>query len=464
MLVSDDTFTITTAHQPVIFTGPVYFFYKILHAIKLAQQLKKELPQYNFVPVFYMGSEDADLDEIGTTFINNEKYSWQTKQTGATGRMKVDKAFTSLIDKMYGQVGNEKFGEELVAIFRKYYKEGVTIQQATLQIINELFGAFGLVVLIPDNANLKRIFNDVVQKELLEQFSHKAVESTIGDLQKHYKVQAGGRALNLFYLTENARERIEIKNDRYEVQTTKFSADNSALTTHESRLSFSKNEILEELKEHPERFSGNVILRGVFQETILPNIAFIGGGGELAYWLELKQVFEAVNVPYPVLLLRNSFLIMDDAQQNKIKQLGFQKADLFKNELALLNAIVARNSSHEINLDQQTTQLKDFYGQIKLTAALADNTLQQHVEALQTQALKKIYNLEKKMLRAERKKFETEQRQIQQLRSTLFPNNSLQERRENITGFYAKYGKDLIKTLLENSQTIEHEFAILNIK
>jgi bacillithiol synthase len=449
-LSEENTFTITTAHQPNIFTGPLYFIYKILHAIKIAQQLSKELPAYNFVPVYYMGSEDADIDEIGTIFINGEKYQWQTNQTGAVGRMKVDKAFIALIDKMHGQIGNEKYGEELISIFKKYYKEGSTIQQATLELVNEFFGEYGLIVLIPDNKNLKRIFIGVVKKELTEQFSYKAVEATIAELQKHYKVQAGGRELNLFYLNENKRDRIEFHNSQF--------------TIHNSLLTFSQQEILNELETYPERFSANVILRGVFQETVLPNIIFIGGGGEIAYWLELKRVFEAVNVPYPVLILRNSLLLVNEKQKEKISQLCFESKDFFKDELYLINKIVEKNSTNDISLEKQIDQLKEFYQHIKLITSEVDNSLPQHVEALQTKALQRIIELEKKMLRAERKKFDTEQRQIQKLRSQLFPNNSLQERTENIAGFYAKYGKELIKILLENSLALEQKFCLFNLE
>ncbi len=453
LLAEENTFTITTAHQPNIFTGPLYFIYKILHAIKIAQQLKKDLPQYNFVPVYYMGSEDADLDEVGTTFINGEKYQWQTKQTGAVGRMRVDKHLRSLIDKMQGQIANEKFGEEIVSLFSKFYTEGKTIQKATLEIVNELFAEFGLVVLIPDNKNLKKLFTAIIKKELTEQFSHKAVAETITDLQKHYKPQAGGREINLFYLIDDKRERIEMRNSEFGIRN---------LETQDSR--FTTDEILTELDEHPERFSGNVILRGVFQETVLPNIIFIGGGGELAYWLELKKVFEVVDVPYPVLVLRNSFLLIDKKQKERIQKLELKEDDLFKEELSLINEIVARNSNKNLLLDKYEDQLKEFYQHIKLIAAEADNTLQQHVEALQTRALKRIAELEKKMLRAERKKFEAEQRQIQKLKSQLFPNKSLQERAENLSGFYAKYGNKLVKKLLESSLTFEQEFCILNVE
>ena len=448
-LSHETTFTITTAHQPNIFTGPLYFIYKILHAIKLAQNLKEALPAYNFVPVYYMGSEDADLEEIGTTFINGEKYQWQTKQTGAVGRMKIDKPFMALIEKMQGQLVNETHGEEIIKLFRSYYSEGTTLQEATLAVVNELFGEYGLVVLIPDNTNLKKLFSGIIKKELEEQFSHKEVNATTEALRQYYKPQAGGRDLNLFYLIDDKRERIEKEKDKYSV--------------HSLSLSFTREEILNELEEHPERFSPNVILRGVFQETILPNIAFIGGGGEIAYWLELKKVFEVAHGLYPLLLLRNSFLLINVKQQEKIKKLGFEPKDFFKDELFLIDEIIKRSSSEDLSLEKYEEQVRAFYRTIQLIAGNADNTLQQHVEALQTNALKKLIELEKKMARATRRKFDAEQKQIEKLKSQLFPSKGLQERTENIAGFYARFGKDLISLLLKNSLSLEQQFAILDI-
>ena len=449
LLTREDTFTVTTAHQPNIFTGPVFFVYKILHTIRLAEDLGRELPEYNFVPVYYMGSEDADLGEIGTIFVRGEKYQWNTPQTGAVGRMQIDTAFTDLMDKMEGQLGVDFYGREIMAIFRKAYRPGITLQQATLELVNELFGRFGLVVLIPDNAALKAEFKPIVKKELTAFFSHHCVEKTIEKLGKNYKVQTSGRELNLFYLVDDLRNRIAEKDGSYQV--------------HGTDLRFTQLEILAELDNHPERFSGNVILRGVFQETVLPNIAFIGGGGELAYWLELKNVFETAGVPYPVLILRNSFLLLEKKQENKIQELGFETKDFFLDELTLLQQLVKRSSAQELLLDKQREQITAFYQHLSTTASAVDATLARHVEAIRSQALKKIIGLEKKMVRAERKKFEAENRQIQKLKHQLFPGNNLQERVENLAGFYANHGETLLDTLLSVSPALELLFVILTL-
>lgn len=447
LLASNNCFTVTTAHQPNIFTGHLYFMYKILHAVKLCEKLKAAIPEHDFVPVYYMGSEDADLDELGHVYINGIKHEWETSQTGAVGRMKVDKALVAMLDAIEGEIAVHPHGKEIVDVMKASYIVGETIEQATFKLVNKLFGEYGLIVFLPDDADYKRAFVPIAEKELTEQFSHTLVNATVAALPKEYKVQASGRELNLFYLKGNSRERIEKKDEQWSVIN--------------SELTFTKEEILNELKEHPERFSPNVILRPVFQEMLLPNIAFIGGGGELAYWLELKQVFAAVQVPFPVLVLRNSFLLNSKQQSEKAATLGFTTSNLFKPAFDLLDMLVKRDSAVQLNLQKEKVALQEFYSGLRKTAGNVDITLQPHTEALQKQALRKIEALERKMLRAEKKKYEAQKRQLQKLKDHLFPQGNLQERIENLMPFYARWGGDFIKAVYQNSPALEQQFTIM---
>jgi bacillithiol biosynthesis cysteine-adding enzyme BshC len=447
LLLKEKTFTVCTAHQPNIFTGHLYFVYKILHAIKLAQSLKASLPAYDFVPVYYMGSEDADLDELGQVSINGVQYKWETKQTGAVGRMKVDKALLQLITAMEGQLAVQPFGKEIISLVKSCYKEGVTMEQATFQLVDSLFAEYGLVILLPDNAALKKAFIPVVEKELKEGFSHKAVAETVAAFPAQYKVQASGRALNLFYLKDDIRERITSQDSTFVIQ--------------HSKIEFDASSILEELRKYPERFSPNVILRPVFQEMILPNIAFIGGGSEVAYWLELKKVFEAVNVPLPILIVRNSFLFVNKEMKALSQKLGFEVVELFKSTTILSNELVKRESALQLNLQNEKEQLNGLYEQLKAITGKIDITLKQHTAALQSQTIEKIEALEKKMLREEKRKFEAQQRQLLKLKQRLFPGDSLQERIDNLLPYYAKWGKGFIKTVFDNSMSFEQQFAVL---
>lgn len=446
-LLQDNCFTITTAHQPNIFTGPLYCIYKIMHAIKLADELNAAHPAHHFVPVYYMGSEDADLEELGHLQVDGKKYVWHTRQTGAVGRMKVDKQLLELIEELKGQIGVWPHGMEWIDLLHKAYQPGKSIQQATLELMHDLFGMYGLVILVPDHAGLKKLFQPVVEKELIEGFSHIAVEATIAELGKLYKVQAGGREVNMFYLTDQERERIEMTPEGYAVK--------------KLQLQFTRETILQELAAHPERFSANVILRGVFQEFILPNLVFIGGGGELAYWLELKGVFESAGVPYPVLMLRDSFVLLNDKQYKHWTDMGFTLPELFLPENDLLNKLAALNNTQSLHLQAEIGELQALYRKLSVIAGDTDPTLSEHVVALETKAVYRITELEKKIQRAARKQFATEQSRIQKLRAELFPGGSLQERKENAARFYAKEGRDWLQKIYAACTGMNNGFGVV---
>ena len=447
-LLAENTFTITTAHQNNIFTGPLYFIYKILHTIKLADHLKQSLPGNNFVPVFYIGSEDADLDELNHIWLGGQKLVWETKQTGAVGKMKIDKQLVKLINLIEGQLTVLPKGDEIVSLLKKYYKEGVTIQDATFQFVNNLFAEYGLIVLLPDNAAFKKQMISLFEDDLLHQTASGIVEITAAKLDDAgYKVQANPREINLFYLKDNTRERIEMVNGVWQVVN--------------GGTKFTKEELLKELREFPERFSPNVILRGLYQETILPNIIFIGGGGETAYWLQLKELFNYYKVPFPALVLRNSFLVVEKKWQDKISKLGFTVDDFFLPEQELVNRLVVRESKNNIKLNGSLTNAENVYESLKKQVAAIDASLEKHVEALRAQSSHRLMELEKKMLRAEKRKFAAQQRQIHAIKEHLFPGNGLQERIDNISYYYAKWGKEFISKLYEHSLGLEGEFVIV---
>jgi bacillithiol synthase len=226
-------------------------------------------------------------------------------------------------------------------------------------------------------------------------------------------------------------------------------------------LQFTQAEILNELKDHPERFSANVILRGGFQETVLPNIAFIGGGGELAYWLELKAVFEKVGIPFPVLILRNSFLQISEVQFQQMKRLDISVQALFQDGFNLLNQHVKKLTQHQLEIGVEMEAISLVYEQLKTVVAKVDTTLEAHVAALQTKSAKRLKELEKKILRAERLQHDTAARQINGLKTTLFPGNSLQERVLNMSTFYGTFGKSWMQMIYEASPALSMNFTIL---
>lgn len=452
-LLADSTFTVTTAHQNNLFTGPLYFIYKILHAIKLSEYLRQSLPTFQFVPVFYIGSEDADLAELNHIYLDGNKLAWETKQKGAVGRMKIDKELIKVLHAIEGQLGVQPFGKDIVGMMKEAYKEGTDLQTATFRFVNALLGEYGIVVLLPDNASLKKEMIKIFEDDLLHQKASAVVEKTVESLHKaSYKVQANPREINLFYLDGDIRERIE-----------KSDSDNVWKVVNTDKQ-FTQKELIDLLNQHPEKFSPNVILRGIYQETILPNIAFIGGGGELAYWLQLKGLFDHYKVPYPVLVLRNSFLLLEKKWKEKMSRLQFETEDFFLPKEELLNRLVIRDSKNDVKLNGSMKGVEEMYEGFKKQAASIDSTLTRHVEALKFKTVYRLQELEKKMLRAEKRKFTDQQRQIAAIKDHLFPSGGLQERFDNIGYWYARNGKEFIRRLYENSLALEQEFVLLSEK
>ncbi len=326
-------------------------------------------------------------------------------------------------------------------------KKNTTIEQATFLLIHHLFKSYGLVVLLPDNAAYKKAMLSIFDDDLFNNTPSEIVSTTSEKLLKKYKVQAHPREINLFYLKDDIRNRIVAIKDCFVV--------------HNTDIVFIKEELKKELEQFPERFSPNVILRGLFQEIILPNIAFIGGGGELAYWLELKDLFSHYKVPYPLLILRNSFLLIEEKYHSLMQKLNISAADLFKGEQIILNEIVSTETKNTLHLENEKSQLDRVYNEIKNKVRQIDTTLLQHTEALETKALNTLSSLEKKMLRAEKRKFGDSKNQLSKVLHSLFPDGNLQERTENFILYYAKWGSVFFDMLHDNSLALEQEFCVV---
>ncbi|MEO6961238.1 MAG: bacillithiol biosynthesis cysteine-adding enzyme BshC [Puia sp.] len=445
-LSEKNTFTVTTAHQPAIFTGSLYFIYKILHVIKLAAELSVRYPDKKFIPVYFMGSEDADLDELGHIYLDQEKMVWNTDQTGAVGRMQ-PKGLEEILQRIEGEYATQPFGPELIQLLKSCYLESDTIQSATFRLLHRLFGDYGLIVLIADDPRFKMQMKTVFEDDLIRHTTFQITQETVQRLSTQYPVQANPREVNLFYMKDHIRERIDEKEGRYGVLNT--------------GISFSQDAVKAELKQHPERFSPNVILRGLFQETILPDIAFIGGGSEAAYWFELKSLFDHYQVPYPVIILRNSFLLVRKPWRTKMGKAGLTLETVFQKEELLLEQMVKNHSSHQLNLEKEIRQLETYYESLKQISESVDETLAQHVESLRSKALKGVIELEKKILRAEKRNFADARSKIQEVRAALFPLDGLQERTGNFIPWYASYGKAFFDLIYENSLTLEGAFVVL---
>ncbi len=451
LLLQENTFTICTAHQPNLLTGYLYFSYKILHAIKLAEACNKLFPDAQFVPVYYMGSEDNDLAELGTFFYNNQKYEWKADgQNGAVGRMKTD-SLKPLLDKLFKEIGPPgKPLDSLKKTLTDAYLKHENVADATHYLLNELFGKYGLLVLNADNAKLKKVFVPVMEEELLQQDALNTVLENTKMLAEDYKMQAHPRAINLFYLTDNLRERIEEQNGTWTVLNT--------------GIQWNKEALLNELHQHPERFSPNVILRPLFQEMILPDVAFIGGGGEVAYWLQLKALFAKNGVFFPAIHLRQSVQWLSKMAQKKMAQLDISTEDVFKSEQSLIQKLIEKHTDGTWNTTQEREAMENIFKRLEHKAAEVDKTLKRAADAALTKMNKQLTTLEKKMIRAEKRKLSDKVNAIVKLKEIAFPSGKLQERRENFLPYYLQFGEPFFDELLSAMEPFKHQFLVMEEK
>lgn len=448
LLAQENTFTICTAHQPNLVTGYLYFIYKILHAIKAAQHLNALHPDKHFVPVYYMGSEDNDLEELGEFFFRGDRYSWDGNgQKGAVGSMQTT-GLQALLQQLYKYLGPDGPNcDYLRNLLAEVYAPKNTIAQATRILVNALFGQWGLVILDPNDASLKGQFVSVIKDELLHQNALPLVGTAIAKLGKDYKIQAHPRAINLFYLKPDLRERIERVGDNWQVLNTD--------------ISWSEDALMAEVQAHPERFSPNVILRGVFQETVLPNVMFIGGGAEVAYWLQLRPVFQHYGVFYPVVMLRQSVMWMAEKHTQLQQELQLSEVDLFLDNITLTNKVLHHVTAHKLDVDQEVQELNAVMERLQAKATLIDATLHKSAGAAIAKMHHQVAIVKKKMLKAEKLKWQVLTQRVDALKAALFPKDSLQERKENFLEYYLTYGVDFFDVVLEGIQPFESQFLVV---
>ncbi len=411
-LLDPNTFTVTTGHQLNIFTGPLYIIYKIVTTIKLARELRKAYPSYNFVPVYWMATEDHDFQEISSFHLFGDTYTWKGAHTGAVGRLNPQE-LESII----------KFLPIKPLLFTKAYLENNTLADAVRCYMHELFGKEGLICLDADHSDLKRHFLPVIRQELTDPVSAKLVGHTSSKLTNlGYHTPLNAREINLFYLEDNLRERIVRDGNIFRVMNTD--------------LAFSEQEILELADKKPEYFSPNVVLRPLYEEIILPNLAYIGGPSEVPYWMQLKGIFDHYTVPFPMLIPRNFGMYLTAVQNKKIQKLGINYEELFLDQVTLRKTYIDRNTSNVLSLQEQKVSFVKVFDTILSKAVAIDKTMEGAVKAEQARLFASLENLEKRIRKAEERNHESGITQLIALQNKLFPNGTAQERYDNLLNFY----------------------------
>ncbi len=446
-LSDTNTFTIVTAHQPSLFGGPAYYFYKICSVIHLADHMNKFNPDYHFVPVFVSGSEDHDFEEIKSLHIYGKNIAWNTDQTGPVGRFKTS-GLSEVLDTISTMLGTNENAEKIIQTFNGALEKAKNYNEFVFFWLNHLFKDHGLLVVNMDDKRLKKSFIPIIKKEITERKSVSLVQETQEALlQFGFKPQAFARDINIFYMTEGSRERIYLENDRYIINNT--------------NKSFSETEIIQEIENFPDRFSPNVVLRPLYQESTLPNIAYIGGGGEIAYWLERKSQFEYFDVFFPVLIRRNSVMMMPKSIVKTMDKLALTQEDMLLDEDKIITKYLEMAANGDFHLNDEVQEIKEVFSKISAKAKLIDATLEPFVLGEGHKISKSIEAIESRLKRTLKQKEDTSINQIKSVRAKLFPENGLQERKESLLPYLVSEDKDFLNKLIEILNPLDKEFLFI---
>lgn len=444
-----NTFTVTTGHQLSLFGGTLFMAYKILTTIKLARDLKVKYPQHHFVPILWLASEDHDFEEIKGTYWQGKQLTWDLETyEKASGEIATESI--SNIVKMLGasleQMGG--IGHNLKQWIEDAYLGRTNLGDASIAFYHHLFGKEGLVILDANAPALKKYLAPVMEKDLFTNTLFEKQQASDRILSKKYKLQINARNGNFFYLhPQLGRKMLKKEKDGFVLS--------------DSDIRFSKEEIEQLIQNTPELLSPNVNVRPIYQESVLPNLAYVGGPAEIAYWLQLKPLFDACDVNFPMLVLRFMATQMEVGFNEKLQKLGFDTKEIFGSEeqvgskyLEKVQPIDYSKTSEEIVL-----QLQAMLDAVKHSdPELAKTLLQIKLETRDN--LKKQSGAFKRALE---KKEDKGIQKVLNLRSKFYPSGILQERIETVLQYQLKVGSDWNQQILELIEPMHPAMHLIQI-
>ncbi len=409
-LEAPETFAITTGHQVCLMGGPLFTLYKIATAIAMARDLGVRYPQYRFVPMLWMATEDHDSEEVNHFFHGfEEKIVYPGEFVGPVGRHVMQASIADVLP------------ESIPAALQAFYAEGATMAEAFRGLMHHLFGQFGLVIVDPDRAVLKQQFANIMARELEGTGVATPVRATTAHLESlGFKAQIFPRDINLFYIGDGNRRLI----DRNE----------SGFKLKDGDKSWSKEEILAEVQAHPEHFSPNVALRPAYQEALLPNLAYIGGWAEVGYWMQLRDGMRASGVFYPMVVPRLHATLVDAPQAQAWEALGLPIQALAQ-PLHILNDQYLMQNWDDKPLEATIADVDAAFVALASLVEAIDPTQATGVRAEQTRSSNAFDNLRKKLRKSIRNRNPQPYQAIANLKNAIEPEQAQQQRTLNFTAF-----------------------------
>ncbi len=485
LLESPDTLAIVTGQQAGMLCGPLYTFYKAFTAIALAKSFRERFPKLSFVPVFWLETEDHDLEEIlpvhvlnaegkldtirysPTALAANPETPWR-KQAGPT--LLEEAPLAEFFEKLRNTLQPTDFSAEVFDSLRSWYKPGASFTQAFASLLLHYFGEDGLLIIDANSRELKSLSKDLFRHEIetSPELSEKIVlrsvkvEEAVDDRSSAYHAQIKPRALNLFYIDEDG-DRVAI------VEREKSSGSEREFFLQGTRKTFTLAELLATLESNPERFSPNVVTRPLYQDTLLPTVAYVAGPGEIAYFAQLAPAYEWATVPMPLIHPRVTATLVEERLERIFEKYHIAPEDILYDahgkNTALFDAmieseLVPRFETALSEIDASLESLREKVNQ-------ADPTLDGALTSLKGKVLTAVRDFEGKTLAAERKRHATTKAQLDKLLAALLPSGKLQERELNLVYFLNKYGPkyfEIMKQILGPKVLDFHEHHILHLK
>jgi bacillithiol synthase len=463
LLKRKTTFAVVTGQQVGIFGGPLYSVYKTITAIKLAANLKRTFPHYDFVPVFWVEGEDHDFAEMNNVGVltSDSQYvrieylpggSMPERNVGAVGELVFDDHIQHTFSALESSLQKTEFTPQVLERLQASYASGTTFNRAFGSWMNSLFEDWGVVFISPNDPRLKRMMSPLFVKELSDfpRTSQLVIERS-AELEQTYHAQIKPKSINLFFFHKNGRYLIEPRENDFSLKGT--------------RHFITPEELLGIARETPERLSPNVVLRPIAQDTILPTIAYIGGPSEIAYNAQLGPVYDLFGIVRPVLYPRASASFASERVERVREKYQLDPLDLFLAPEVITKQVLAQIA--EVKLDQlfeeSRTRTREVYKELGFGLKEVDQTLLGVLEGVISKNDHQLEVLQEKANAAQRRRNEAVVRQLERASHEFLPGGILQERGLSIVYFMNKYGPDLVRWFVDELDITTFKHQILSL-
>ncbi len=462
LIDKEKTITVVTGQQLGVLGGPLYTIYKIITAIRLANQLTERYDEFKFVPVFWLEGDDHDFNEVRSiNLFDNENqvinigYKEEIDDDDAKqsiGKINFDEALNEFFSKYESSLRDSDFKNELLTKLKECYQVGKSFKQSFKELIYWLFDEYGLVIFDPQDVEVKSLLKPIFKKEVNDFAIHtQKLIQVSAKLEELYHAQVKVKPVNLFYHTDDGRYSVEPVEDIFKLRR--------------KRKQFTKDEILTEIENFPDKFSPNVLLRPICQDFLFPTGFYIGGPSEIAYFAQVTPLYDFYNIVSPIIFPRSSATILEKNVASGLDKYDLSMNDIFLGLDELKEKVIASLSENniEIAFEEASKEIELTFDKIKENLFAIDKTLVDSSGRYKDRIMSSIAELKSKATKAQETKHETTIRQLTRLSNLLYPLGNLQEREINFTYFYNKYGKDFIRKVYDDISVSEFEHQVISL-